>query len=161
MSFVFLQGVQKENSSSCMLKGKRKTFWRQRYRSGESITNSFRNALPSLNPGLTVELNFNIHSFQSVKNPKVVYRYLQSLLGKTADNLQVEQYQKHFPEHQLLREEKKGTVYFKYSEWVISFSFIWIVYTVFEYILTDHFIRNSCTFMQLSNHLIVWQQHNA
>ncbi|KAK3522023.1 hypothetical protein QTP70_021384 [Hemibagrus guttatus] len=52
----------------------------------------------------------------SVKNPKVVYRYLQSLLGKTADNLQVEQYQKHFPEHQLLREEKRGTVYFKYSE---------------------------------------------
>ncbi|XP_060751773.1 hypoxia up-regulated protein 1 isoform X1 [Tachysurus vachellii] len=52
----------------------------------------------------------------SVKNPKVVYRYIQSLLGKTADNLQVEQYQKHFPEHQLLREEKKGTVYFKYSE---------------------------------------------
>ncbi|KAI5099920.1 hypoxia up-regulated protein 1 precursor [Silurus meridionalis] len=52
----------------------------------------------------------------SVKNPKVVYRYLQSLLGKTADNLQVEQYQKRFPEHQLLRDEKRGTVYFKYSE---------------------------------------------
>ncbi|XP_053501012.1 hypoxia up-regulated protein 1 [Ictalurus furcatus] len=52
----------------------------------------------------------------SVKNPKVVYRYLQSLLGKTADNLQVAQYQKHFPEHQVLRDEKRGTVYFKYSE---------------------------------------------
>ncbi|KAM9455464.1 hypoxia up-regulated protein 1 isoform 1-T2 [Clarias gariepinus] len=52
----------------------------------------------------------------SVKNPKVVYRYLQSLLGKTADNLQVEQYRKHFPEHQVLRDEKRGTVYFKYSE---------------------------------------------
>ncbi|XP_026797716.2 hypoxia up-regulated protein 1 isoform X1 [Pangasianodon hypophthalmus] len=52
----------------------------------------------------------------SVKNPKVVYRYIQSLLGKTADNLQVEHYQKHFPEHQLVRDEKRGTVYFKYSE---------------------------------------------
>ncbi|KAF4081979.1 hypothetical protein AMELA_G00146540 [Ameiurus melas] len=52
----------------------------------------------------------------SVKNPKVVYRYLQSLLGKTADNLQVAQYQKHFPEHQVVRDEKRGTVYFKYSE---------------------------------------------
>uniref|UniRef100_W5UBW9 Hypoxia up-regulated protein 1 n=1 Tax=Ictalurus punctatus TaxID=7998 RepID=W5UBW9_ICTPU len=52
----------------------------------------------------------------SVKNPKVVYRYLQSLLGKTADNLQVAQYQKHFPEHLVLRDEKRGTVYFKYSE---------------------------------------------
>ncbi|XP_060764140.1 hypoxia up-regulated protein 1 [Neoarius graeffei] len=52
----------------------------------------------------------------SVKNPKVVYRYLQSLLGKTADNFQVEQYQKHFPEHQILQDEKRGTVYFKYSE---------------------------------------------
>lgn len=52
----------------------------------------------------------------SVKNPKVVYRYLQSLLGKTADNLQVAQYQKQFPEHLVLRDEKRGTVYFKYSE---------------------------------------------
>ncbi|KAF5895120.1 hypoxia up-regulated protein 1 [Clarias magur] len=52
----------------------------------------------------------------SVKNPKVVYRYLQSLLGKTADNLQVEQYRKHFPEHQILRDEERATVYFKYSE---------------------------------------------
>lgn len=52
----------------------------------------------------------------SVKNPKVVYRYIQNLLGKTADNPQVVQYQKHFPEHQIDRDEKRGTVYFKYSE---------------------------------------------
>lgn len=52
----------------------------------------------------------------AVKNPKVVYRFLQNLLGKTADNPMVAQYQKHFPEHQLLRDEKRGTVYFKYSE---------------------------------------------
>lgn len=64
-----------------------------------------------------------MYSFQSVKNPKVVYRYLQSLLGKTADNLQVEQYKKHFPEHQLLQDENRGTVYFKYSEWVIGHSY--------------------------------------
>ncbi|KAI7793813.1 hypoxia up-regulated protein 1 [Triplophysa rosa] len=52
----------------------------------------------------------------AVKNPKVVYRFLQNLLGKTADNPMVAQYQKHFPEHQLMRDEKRGTVYFKYSE---------------------------------------------
>lgn len=52
----------------------------------------------------------------AVKNPKVVYRFLQSLLGKTADNPLVAQYQKHFPEHQLHRDEKRGTVYFKFSE---------------------------------------------
>ncbi|XP_056322103.1 hypoxia up-regulated protein 1 [Danio aesculapii] len=52
----------------------------------------------------------------AVKNPKVVYRFLQSILGKTADNPQVAEYQKHFPEHQLQRDEKRGTVYFKFSE---------------------------------------------
>uniref|UniRef100_A0A8C1IW38 Hypoxia up-regulated protein 1 n=2 Tax=Cyprinus carpio TaxID=7962 RepID=A0A8C1IW38_CYPCA len=45
----------------------------------------------------------------AVKNPKVVYRFLQSILGKPADNPQVAQYQKHFPEHQLQRDEKRGT----------------------------------------------------
>lgn len=53
---------------------------------------------------------------QFVKNPKVVYRYLQNLLGKTADNPQVLEYQKRFPEHQIQKDEKRGTVYFKYSE---------------------------------------------
>ncbi|XP_051540205.1 hypoxia up-regulated protein 1 [Myxocyprinus asiaticus] len=52
----------------------------------------------------------------AVKNPKVVYRFLQSILGKTVDNPQVAQYQKHFPEHQLQRDDKRGTVYFKFSE---------------------------------------------
>ncbi|XP_052464026.1 hypoxia up-regulated protein 1-like [Carassius gibelio] len=52
----------------------------------------------------------------AVKNPKVVYRFLQSILGKTADNPQVAQYEKHFPEHQLQRDEKRGTVFFKSSE---------------------------------------------
>ncbi|KAG1970509.1 hypoxia up-regulated protein 1 [Pimephales promelas] len=52
----------------------------------------------------------------AVKNPKVVYRFLQNILGKTADNPQVVQYLKHFPEHQLERDEKRGTVYFKFSE---------------------------------------------
>lgn len=52
----------------------------------------------------------------SVKNPKVVYRYIQNLLGKTAENPQVAQYQKHFPEHQIEKDEKRGTVIFKYSE---------------------------------------------
>ncbi|XP_051973432.1 hypoxia up-regulated protein 1 [Xyrauchen texanus] len=52
----------------------------------------------------------------AVKNPKVVYRFIQSILGKTADNPQVAQYQKHFPEHQLQRDDKRGTVHFKLSE---------------------------------------------
>uniref|UniRef100_A0A9J7WZN6 Hypoxia up-regulated protein 1 n=1 Tax=Cyprinus carpio carpio TaxID=630221 RepID=A0A9J7WZN6_CYPCA len=52
----------------------------------------------------------------AVKNPKVVYRFLQSILGKPADNPQVARYQKHFPEHQLQRDEKRGTVFFKFSE---------------------------------------------
>ncbi|XP_047463103.1 hypoxia up-regulated protein 1 [Mugil cephalus] len=52
----------------------------------------------------------------SVKNPKTVYRHLQSLLGKKHGNLQVELYKKHFPEHQLLEDPVRGTVYFKNSE---------------------------------------------
>ncbi|XP_041863802.1 hypoxia up-regulated protein 1 isoform X2 [Melanotaenia boesemani] len=52
----------------------------------------------------------------SVKNPKTVYRHLQSLLGKKHDNLQVELYRKHFPEHQLQEDTMRGTVSFKSSE---------------------------------------------
>ncbi|XP_029924698.1 hypoxia up-regulated protein 1 [Myripristis murdjan] len=52
----------------------------------------------------------------SVKNPKVVYRHLQGLLGKKHDNPQVALYQKRFPEHQLLEDPVRGTVYFKNSE---------------------------------------------
>ncbi|XP_076876610.1 hypoxia up-regulated protein 1 [Brachyhypopomus gauderio] len=55
----------------------------------------------------------------SVKNPKVVYRYLQNLLGKTADNPQVVQYQSLFPEHLMERDEKRGTVLFKHSEEIL------------------------------------------
>ncbi|XP_073335178.1 hypoxia up-regulated protein 1 [Pagrus major] len=52
----------------------------------------------------------------SVKNPKTVYRRLQSLLGKKHNNLQVAHYQKHFPEHQLQEDPVRGTVSFKNSE---------------------------------------------
>ncbi|KAM4620871.1 hypoxia up-regulated protein 1 [Polymixia lowei] len=52
----------------------------------------------------------------SVKNPKFVYRHLQSLLGKKHDNLQVALYQKRFPEHQLLEDPVRSTVYFKNTE---------------------------------------------
>lgn len=54
--------------------------------------------------------------FQSVKNPKTVYRHLQSLLGKKHNNPQVALYQKRFPEHQLQEDPARGTVYFKFSE---------------------------------------------
>ncbi|XP_056450361.1 hypoxia up-regulated protein 1 [Gadus chalcogrammus] len=52
----------------------------------------------------------------SVKNPKLVYRHLQSLLGKKHDNPQVGLYQKTFPEHQLLEDPVRGTPYFKYAD---------------------------------------------
>ncbi|XP_035289124.1 hypoxia up-regulated protein 1 isoform X2 [Anguilla anguilla] len=52
----------------------------------------------------------------SVKNPKVVYRYLQDLLGKQKENPLVALYQKRFPEHRLEKEENRGTVVFKNSE---------------------------------------------
>ncbi|KAM8741546.1 hypoxia up-regulated protein 1 [Acanthopagrus schlegelii] len=52
----------------------------------------------------------------SVKNPKTVYRRLQTLLGKKHNNPQVAHYQKHFPEHQLQEDPVRGTVYFKNSE---------------------------------------------
>lgn len=57
-------------------------------------------------------------TFQSVKNPKTVYRHLQGLLGKKYNNPQVALYQKRFPEHQLQEDPVRGTVYFKNSEWV-------------------------------------------
>nr|XP_046181829.1 hypoxia up-regulated protein 1-like isoform X2 [Oncorhynchus gorbuscha] len=52
----------------------------------------------------------------SVKNPKFVYRYLQSLLGKKHDNPQVAFYQKRFSEHQLVEDASRGTVVFRNSE---------------------------------------------
>ncbi|KAM9846707.1 hypoxia up-regulated protein 1 [Aulostomus maculatus] len=52
----------------------------------------------------------------SVKNPKTVYRHLQSLLGKKYSNPQVALYQKRFPEHQLKADPVRGTVYFQNSE---------------------------------------------
>ncbi|KAJ8267113.1 hypothetical protein GJAV_G00138600 [Gymnothorax javanicus] len=52
----------------------------------------------------------------SVKNPKVVYRYLQDLLGKQQENPLVALYQKRFPEHRLEKEENRGTVMFKNTE---------------------------------------------
>ncbi|KAM6983533.1 hypoxia up-regulated protein 1 [Tautogolabrus adspersus] len=52
----------------------------------------------------------------SVKNPKTVYRHLQSLLGKKHDNVQVALYQKRFTEHELQEDPVRGTVFFKNSE---------------------------------------------
>uniref|UniRef100_A0A3Q0SII5 Hypoxia up-regulated protein 1 n=1 Tax=Amphilophus citrinellus TaxID=61819 RepID=A0A3Q0SII5_AMPCI len=52
----------------------------------------------------------------SVKNPKSVYRHLQSLLGKKYNNRQVDLYRKSFPEHQIQEDPVRGTIYFKNSE---------------------------------------------
>uniref|UniRef100_A0A8C6P1S9 Hypoxia up-regulated protein 1 n=1 Tax=Nothobranchius furzeri TaxID=105023 RepID=A0A8C6P1S9_NOTFU len=59
---------------------------------------------------------FGDSALGSVKNPKMVYRHLQSLLGKRHDSPQVALYQKRFPEHQLHEDPVRGTVYFKSSE---------------------------------------------
>uniref|UniRef100_A0A667Z5Z2 Hypoxia up-regulated protein 1 n=1 Tax=Myripristis murdjan TaxID=586833 RepID=A0A667Z5Z2_9TELE len=69
-------------------------------------------------PGVPMEISciFPHLLIDSVKNPKVVYRHLQGLLGKKHDNPQVALYQKRFPEHQLLEDPVRGTVYFKNSE---------------------------------------------
>lgn len=76
--------------------------------------------------------------FQSVKNPKTVYRHLQSLLGKKHDNLQVKGYQRCFPEHQLQGDPVRGTVYFNSSLWVFTslfFSVSTFIYSCFYLIL--------------------------
>ncbi|XP_061104368.1 hypoxia up-regulated protein 1 isoform X1 [Conger conger] len=52
----------------------------------------------------------------SVKNPKVVYRYLQDLIGKQKENPLVALYQNRFPEHHLEKDEDRGTIIFKNSE---------------------------------------------
>lgn len=52
----------------------------------------------------------------SAKNPKVVFRYLQNLLGKLLENPQVELYRKRFPEHRLVAAEPRGTVLYKVSD---------------------------------------------
>ncbi|XP_067826945.1 hypoxia up-regulated protein 1 [Heptranchias perlo] len=52
----------------------------------------------------------------SAKNPKVVIRYLQDLLGKQLGNPQAELYRKRFPEHQLMATEQRGTVLYKLSD---------------------------------------------
>lgn len=76
--------------------------------------------------------------FQSVKNPKTVYRHLQSLLGKKHDNLQVKVYQRCFPEHQLQGDPVRGTVHFNNSLWVFTslfFSVSTFIYSCFYFIL--------------------------
>ncbi|XP_041098269.1 hypoxia up-regulated protein 1, partial [Polyodon spathula] len=52
----------------------------------------------------------------SAKNPKLVFRYLQDIIGKTLDNPQVALYQKRFPEHQLEKDEVRGTVLYRVSD---------------------------------------------
>uniref|UniRef100_A0A3Q0SN27 Hypoxia up-regulated protein 1 n=1 Tax=Amphilophus citrinellus TaxID=61819 RepID=A0A3Q0SN27_AMPCI len=59
---------------------------------------------------------FGDSAMGSVKNPKSVYRHLQSLLGKKYNNRQVDLYRKSFPEHQIQEDPVRGTIYFKNSE---------------------------------------------
>lgn len=86
-------------------------------------------------------------TFQSVKNPKSVYRHLQSLLGKKHENLQVALYQKRFPEHHLQEDPVRGTVHFKNSEWasLCATLFLFIHYTFTHIHITKSvYTRNRC-----------------
>uniref|UniRef100_A0A8C0EZS8 Hypoxia up-regulated protein 1 n=1 Tax=Bubo bubo TaxID=30461 RepID=A0A8C0EZS8_BUBBB len=52
----------------------------------------------------------------SIRTPKVAFRYFQDLLGKRIDNPHVALYQSRFPEHELVKDEKRQTVIFKLSQ---------------------------------------------
>ncbi|XP_074833041.1 hypoxia up-regulated protein 1 [Carettochelys insculpta] len=51
----------------------------------------------------------------SIKNPKITLRYFQDLLGKHIDNPQVALYRWRFPQHELVKDERRETVIFKLS----------------------------------------------
>lgn len=46
----------------------------------------------------------------------MAFRYFQDLLGKRIDNPHVALYQARFPEHELVKDEKRQTVIFKLSQ---------------------------------------------
>ncbi|XP_044147403.1 hypoxia up-regulated protein 1 isoform X2 [Bufo gargarizans] len=52
----------------------------------------------------------------AAKNPKVTMRYFQDLLGKRAENPQVESFRNRFPEYNVVKDEERGTVLLKLSE---------------------------------------------
>ncbi|XP_068096962.1 hypoxia up-regulated protein 1 isoform X2 [Hyperolius riggenbachi] len=52
----------------------------------------------------------------ATKNPKLTFRYFQDLLGKLAENPQVENFKKRFPEYSIVKDEVRGTTRFKLSE---------------------------------------------
>ncbi|NXK07935.1 HYOU1 protein, partial [Herpetotheres cachinnans] len=52
----------------------------------------------------------------SIRTPKVAFRYFRDLLGKRIDNPHVALYQSRFPEHELVKDEKRETVIFKLSQ---------------------------------------------
>ncbi|XP_077106070.1 hypoxia up-regulated protein 1 isoform X1 [Ranitomeya variabilis] len=52
----------------------------------------------------------------AAKNPKVTFRYFQDLIGKRAENPQVENFRSRFPEYNVIRDGERGTVLFKLSE---------------------------------------------
>ncbi|XP_066495753.1 hypoxia up-regulated protein 1 isoform X2 [Tiliqua scincoides] len=49
----------------------------------------------------------------AAKSPKLTFRYFQDLLGKNMENPQVARYQSQFPEHELVKDARRGTVMFK------------------------------------------------
>ena len=108
--FPVFQRVEEENAGSRLPERHREIIWGQC--AGSGTVTSYLTLLT-----VVVLLLMRLCLFQSVKNPKTVYRYLQLLLGKKLDNPQVALYQKRFPEHQLQEDPQRQTVSFKYSEY--------------------------------------------
>ncbi|XP_056398340.1 hypoxia up-regulated protein 1 isoform X2 [Hyla sarda] len=52
----------------------------------------------------------------AAKNPKATFRFFQDLLGKRAENPQVEAFKNQFPDYNVVKDEDRGTVLFKLSE---------------------------------------------
>ncbi|XP_018421665.1 PREDICTED: hypoxia up-regulated protein 1 isoform X1 [Nanorana parkeri] len=52
----------------------------------------------------------------AAKNPKVTFRFFQDLLGKGAENPQVEAFKRNFPQYNIVKDEMRGTALFKLSE---------------------------------------------
>lgn len=83
-----------------------------------SQIHTYSGGLVGDNSGLSIIiLSDSLSSFlQSIKNPKIALRYFQDLLGKHIDNPQVALYRWRFPQHELVKDERRQTVIFKLSQ---------------------------------------------
>lgn len=115
-SSLSAQGVPKENTCGCFFEGERTSVWRQRPRNGERSRCSGRGSRSRVLPPALVPEPDGLVLPQSIRTPKVAFRYFQDLLGKRIDNPHVVLYRSRFPEHELLKDDRRQTVIFKLSQ---------------------------------------------